>query len=205
MALEPLATPADLAARLGVTVWTDPLVLAQVEANLADASAEIRAIVGQPITRMTSTVELYADRPCRVDLPAWPVVSIASVVRGGIEVDPTAYHVRFRTLRFSVCKGEAVTVTYTHGWEEIPGDLVLWTCVLAASMKSGTEATGALGLTAGVGTKSEAIDDYQVTLSGPESSGGDPATGLTLPESIATRLRNAYGGGGMAYWLEVEE
>jgi hypothetical protein len=204
MALEPLATPAQLAARLGVPAFTGT-ELAQATELLGDASDEIRSAIGQPINRLTSTVTLYADRPCRVDLPAVPVVSIGSVLLDGVEMDPSRYRLVHRTLRcLPVRKGDEVTVTFTHGWEEIPGELVKWTCVLAAAAMAGAEATGSLGLTAGIGSKSEAIDDYQVTLQGPEASGGDPASGLALPERIAARLRAAYGGSGLISWLEVD-
>lgn len=204
MALDPLASPEDLATRLGV----EPYAAAerdQVEALLGDASDELRSILGQPINRMTSTVTLYASRHGRVDLPAFPVVSIGSVELDGVEVDPGCYRVQDKTLHLPmVCRGDEVVVTFTHGWDEIPGELVKWTCVLGAAMKSGVDATGSLGMIAGVGQSSEAIDDYQHTTQGPEASGGDPTSGLTLPQVIVDRLRAAYGGLGLINWIEVE-
>lgn len=204
MALDPLATPDDLSNRLGLDPYTGS-EWDQVEALLGDASDELRSVLGQPVSRMTSTVTLFASRHGRVDLPAFPVVSIGSVELDGVVVDPGCYRVRDKTLHLPmVCRNDEVVVTFTHGWDEIPGELVKWTCVLAAAMKAGVDATGSLGMIAGVGQSSEAIDDYQHTTQGPEASGGEPTSGLTLPPAIADRLRASYGGLGLINWIQEE-
>lgn len=203
MALTPLATAAQLATRLGVPAYTG-LELAQVTELLSDASDEIRSICGAPINRLTSTVTFYADRAGRIEIPAFPVVSVGSVEVNGQALASSAYRVRSRALYLPVCKDDEVTLTFTHGWDPIPGELVKWTCVLAAAARAGVTATDSLGLTAGVGQRSESIDDYQISVSGPEASGGDAATGLTLPPRICDRLRAAYGGSGLIDWLEVD-
>ncbi|MEU7814126.1 hypothetical protein [Pseudonocardia sp. NPDC049154] len=200
MALEPLATPEQLAARLGVTLPDDDPALAQYEELLIDASAEMRSIIGQPLSKMTSTTELWPDRPGRYELPAWPVHEVSAVVVDG---QPVGW---YRTGPRTLCVPRQcgpVTVTFTHGWDPIPDDIVKWTCVLAASSLAAAESTESLGLTAGVSQRSEKIDDYQVSFQTPEAGGGDSAAGLTLPQRIIDRLRAAYGGGGV-HWLEVQ-
>jgi hypothetical protein len=204
MPLTPLATADQLAARLRLAPYAGA-ELDQVEALLLDASSEMRSIIGSPVTRLTSTLTLWPDRPGRVELPVVPVISIASVAVSGVELATTEWTLRYRTLRLptSAGKEDEVTVTLTHGWDPIPDDIVKWTCVLAAAAKAAAD-DGTLGMTAGVVSGSEAIDDYQHSWQGPEASGGDGAAGMTLPPRIADRLRATYGGSGLIDWLEVD-
>lgn len=198
MALEPLATPKQLADRLGVTLPDDDPELAQFDSHLVDASAEIRSVIGQPITKMTSMAELWPVRPGRYDLPAWPVHDIDAVE---VSSAPVAWtKTGPRTISVPDQCGP-ITVTFTHGWDPIPDDIVKWTCVLAASSLAAAEQTESLGLVAGVSQRSEKIDDYAVSYQSPEAGGGDSAAGMTLPQRITDRLRAAYGGGGIE-WLE---
>lgn len=200
MALEPLATAADLAARLKIAVPDDDLVLAQMETHLVDASGELRSAIGQPITRMTSTAELWPERAGFYDIPAWPIVEIAEVK---LEGEAAAWK-RVGPNRISVPRAcGPVEVTFTHGWEPIPEDIVKWTCVLAASSLAAAEQTESLGLVAGISQRSEKIDDYQLSWQTPEAGGGDSASGMTLPIRIAEKLRAQYGGGSI-FWLEVQ-
>ena len=201
--MDPLATAQQLADRLKLPPFEGE-ELAQVQLLLDDASDEIRAIVGQAISRTTSTVVLWADKPGRVDLPAWPVVSVDEVKYNGEVLDPASYRVRYRTLLLPVhCTRAEIEVTYTHGWDPIPNEIVKWTCVLAAAMWNAVRDTGALGMSAGMVQRTEAIDDYQLSWQSAEAAGGDSASGLTLAPRIAERLRATYGGGSVA-WLEVD-
>lgn len=196
MVLAPLTTPERLAAELGVPMWTDPVELAQVNALLASASDEMRAATGgQPLNRMTSTVKLYAEGDGRVRLPAIPVVSVAEVLVDGAAVD---YEVRDQMLYAPVRKDTPVTVTYTHGWDPIPGELVKWTCVLAAASLSGAAETGSLGMTAGINQRSEAIDDYKHSW---QSFPNNPEVGMTLPSRVADRLKATYGADAGIGWV----
>src|SRR5690606_36946179 len=115
--MDPLATAQQLADRLKVPPFGGE-ALGQVQLLLDDASHEIRAIGGQAISRTTSTVVLWADRPGRVVLPAWPVVSVDEVKYNGEVLDPASYRVRYRTLLLPVhCTRAEIEVTYTHGWD----------------------------------------------------------------------------------------
>ena len=58
--MDPLATAQQLADRLKLPPFEGE-ELSQVQLLLDDASDEIRAIVGQAISRVTSTVVLWAD------------------------------------------------------------------------------------------------------------------------------------------------
>lgn len=198
-----LATAADLATALKVDPFTGA-ELAQVDMLLELASGELRSIVGHPISRMTSTVRLWPDRRGQVELPAIPVVDVAEVKINGATLGSSFYKLRWRTLYLPVCRDDVVDITFTHGFDEIPEDLVKWTLVLAQAMRSGVDQTGSLGLTAGVVQRSEAIDDYQVSMQSGEAAGGDGTSGMTLPSRIQEQLRAAYGGGGLIHWLEVD-
>lgn len=198
-----LATADDLATVLKVEPFTG-LEKVQVDKLLDLASGELRSIIGHPISRMTSTVTVWADRRGQLELPAAPVVSVDEVIVEGQTLDPSSYKLRWRTLYLPVCRDDVVEVTFTHGFEEIPEDLVKWTLVLAQAMKAGVDQTDSLGLTAGVVQRSEAIDDYQVSMQSGEAAGGDGTSGMTLPQRIQEQLRAAYGGGGLIHWIEVD-
>ncbi|MFM9703595.1 hypothetical protein [Streptomyces galilaeus] len=134
--LPSLVTVADLAARLGRTLT--PTQELQAQALLDDASSVVRAYVRLDITRATTTDTFTMRRAdpllhrCGgvVTLPQRPVVDIASVsVNGTAMTDwwqddneilvrawawdqPPAAH-----------RPPQVTVTYTHGWDPVPGDI----------------------------------------------------------------------------------
>lgn len=119
--LEPLASAAD-AADYGITVTA---------AGLARASARIRGHVRQRITYGTSTVTLPAsDRR----LPERPVVSVESVVSedGTALVAGTDYELVGD--RIDTARTDRLTVTYTHGLDTLPDDLVELVCTVAARM-----------------------------------------------------------------------
>jgi hypothetical protein len=198
VALPPLATPQQLADQLNVTLWTGS-ELTQVEAFLDGASGELRTLIGQPLSRVVdSTVTLYADGRGAVLLPAFPVVSITSVTVEGTTV--TDYKLRDRTLyRMGAGWGDEVVVTYTHGWDPMPADIVKWTCVLAASFLSAAKSSGALGMTAGVTSRDEHIDDYRLAVSGPSGGGAATDVGMVIPDRVAARLKATYGDGGIGW------
>lgn len=125
--LPPLATIDELATWMQV----DPASL-PVSASLAldTASAIIRAEARQHFTRRSTTVTLYPESVTSwgsvahvrtwVVLPQRPVIEVASVVDD--EGAPVAYKLVRDTLTLErVC--EAVSVTYTHGYAEVPGDV----------------------------------------------------------------------------------
>jgi hypothetical protein len=78
--LTPFATVADLSASLGVAEpATNSVAYSQMESALADASDDLRDIIGQSVNIGTSTVKVMASPGGIVRLPAVPAVSVASV------------------------------------------------------------------------------------------------------------------------------
>lgn len=120
MADAPLATPAD-AVLYGKGTIT--------EASLRTASVRARGYTGQTISAASSTVEATGPR---VQLPQRPVRSITSVT------GPTGAPVRHR-LRGSVLHLDThgdVTVTYEHGYTELPDHLIETLCTIAARIEN---------------------------------------------------------------------
>lgn len=192
MALPPLATAADLAARLKVetpAVGTDQRT--QWDAALADASGHLRDAIGSAVTQLTSTVTLPVVEHGLLELPGGPATSVGDVSVDGAAPLPEAdrWLSDARTLRLSAWRGQSVRVTYTHGWVEVPAELVKWTCVLAAAQLA-SAARGSLGMAGNVA--SVAVDDARVQF---RADGDEP--GVELPERVAVRLRATYGAGGV--------
>lgn len=116
--LPPLATESDLIA------YGYP---SEASAYLARASQRIRAYTRQRITSGTSTVDL--THPFM--LPERPVVSITSIVdQDGTAIDD--YEVHGQMLAFPWPYPERVTVTYSHGYAEVPDTLVELACSIAS-------------------------------------------------------------------------
>lgn len=122
--MTPLATPADLAARMSGTF--DP---AAVDAALTDASATVRAHAGQLFTRVT-TVDLFKVR-CDgiIRLPQRPVNDIIDVTIDGQPID-YAWHGDDRLTVPPLYL--YVTAETDHGYDQIPDDVVAVTCNVAA-------------------------------------------------------------------------
>ncbi len=132
--LPPLATAADLATRLGRT-FTEAETL-RVQALLDDASAVVREFTRQDITRDTTTDTFTMRRAdpvlhrCAglVTLPQRPVIDIESV---SVDGTPTldwwqeGQEVLLRAWTWdrppAANRAPQVTVTYTHGWDPVPG------------------------------------------------------------------------------------
>jgi hypothetical protein len=134
--LPSLVTVADLATRLGRTFT--PQQELQAQALLDDASSVVRAYVRQDITRATTT-DVFTMRRADpllhrcggvVTLPQRPVVDIASVSVDGTATsdwwqEDSDILVRAWTWDHPPAAHRApqVTVTYTHGWDPVPGDI----------------------------------------------------------------------------------
>ncbi len=209
MAGTPLASPSDLCIRLGVeTPEEGTLTHDQLIALLDDASGEMKAVIGQELTRMVSTVHVFPDGTDErrqhgykqimswVMLPATPVNEIIEVVVEGTVVPARDRFHRYHTLFLPhVTYDSEISVTYDHGFDPLPDELVKWTCVLAAATLSAANKTGALGVTAGISQHSMSIDDY---TEGWANYSGYKAPGMSVPPEIGVRLRALYGGGGIS-------
>ncbi|MEG8275772.1 hypothetical protein [Streptomyces sp. AHA2] len=134
--LPPLATVADLATLLGRTFT--PGQELQAQALLDQASSVVRSYVRQDITRATTTDTFTMRRAdavlhrCAgvVTLPQRPVVDIDTVLIDGTATQDWWQDGNDLLLRSwtwdrppAAHRPPQVTVTYTHGFDEVPGDI----------------------------------------------------------------------------------
>lgn len=175
MALDPLATVADLEDRLGKPI-SNPI---QAEAWLRDASALVRRYTRQQFTRVENDViVLRVDRQS-VYLPQRPadkptdivyadgqgVVSVSAWWFNGLDqVDftPPAWLINgpaFNHLR----RPTTVQITYSHGYPEIPDDIVSIVCSAVLRVAA------APGMMPGL--RQGALDDFSFTLGGNLTTG----------------------------------
>ncbi|ELP61730.1 hypothetical protein PV735_11365 [Streptomyces turgidiscabies] len=190
MALAPLATLADLAAR-GLTVAAEEESVA--ETYLDVASTAVREAAGVPISQTTSTVSLEGPATQWLSLPGPPIVSVATVEIDGEAVTDWKLrsHRLWRRSGWSPgCDPSEVDVTQTHGLATVPSDIVDLVCRIAATALADyrSDAEGA-GLAAG-DIRAERIGDYSVTY-------GDAGliTTMELPDYLRERLEARFGGG----------
>ena len=195
MALAPLATAADLVAH-GI----DASDATATAAQLAAASAAIRDAANSAITRQVSTVEMWTSQSRKIDLPAQPVHAVTAVTLDGETLtDGTDYVVRAGALyRYgglwqSPCAEvpSELVVTFEHGLDEVPADIVKLTCDVAGAALQRI-ADGVVG--SNIGREYESIDDYRVGY----ATGEDATVSVTeLPERTKTALRARFGSSGV--------
>jgi hypothetical protein len=192
---EPLATLDDLEARLGRKLDAE-----RAASLLVDASATVRAYAGQQFSAGTSTVRLKAHRG-KVRLPQRPVVAVTavddvdgntlsftwdagdSVIVAGSGGALNAFEIEpFRTGR-----PVWVDVTYDHGFDAVPDDIVAVVCQVAGRAY-GTPSTEA-------GTTQETLGSYSYSTG---SAAGAGPLGL-LPDERAVLDRYRLVGGMATY------
>lgn len=198
MALPPLATVEQLEARLG-----HPVDAVRAAALLDDASAVVRNYTRQTITRVENDRFTVQYSRGRVRLPEKPADEPTLVERAdGSGVIPHVSwwwsglgEVEFYNSTL-IANGpfyrhamRAVTITYSHGYPEVPADIVAVVCQMVARVIDGSVSSP--------GLRSEAIDDYKADLGGGLSSGTIalvPEETRTLDRyksrSSSTKLRN---------------
>lgn len=187
MALDPLATTADLTARKIDT--TDTVLVA---ALLAAASSAVREAAGASISRETFTVKLPTVPGRRLRLPGAPVVSATDVLLDGEPVTDAVLRAGSLWRSCHWQKPDAipseVTVTVTAGLLEVPADVIDLVCNLVAAGL----AHAAEGYEGTPNVAYEDIDDYRVGY-----RQGDEATvsKMELPPATRTMLRRRFGGG----------
>lgn len=183
MALTPLITAADLSAR-GIND-ADPALAADIDS----ASAAIRDAAGCAITQETSTVRLVTEASRRLELPARPVVSVASVTLDDVPV--TDYMLRGSSLWREIAwqapgaVPSVLTVTFTHGYAATPADII----DLACSLVAGAQAERAAGPRRGVAY--ERIDDHQIGYI--QDAAAERVSAFELPERTVAMLRRRFG------------
>ncbi|WP_431772186.1 hypothetical protein [Streptomyces cucumeris] len=189
MALDPLATVADLEVR-GLTIA--PAETAFVQVYLDGASTSVRDAAGAPISQTTSTITLEGTPLQRLHLPGPPVTAVESVELDGEPV--TDWRLRsnalWRAAGWGGCEPSEVTVTYTHGLPVVPADIVDVVCrIVASALVAYRNSTGGEQL-ANRPVIQERIGDYSATYSySPQFSETE------LPDAMRERLRARFGGG----------
>lgn len=124
---------------------------------LERATDAIRGATGQTITRVADDVVTIPGLGRRlIQLPQAPVVSIASVTIDGL---PLIRDLHYEVLEAGVLRRLGcswprgpVVVTYTHGYADVPEDLVRLCAAIADRFLDGT---------AGVKSESETVGDRQ--------------------------------------------
>jgi len=184
MALAPLATAADLDVK-GVDVSNVALIAFMLDV----ASSVIREAAGNSISQATSTVSILAPRGRWLSLPG-PVTAVTAVVVDGVAT--TDYRLAggmlWRSTGWAQSEPVEVTVTFTHGYAEVPADIVNLCVDLA---KLGIEAASQPAVAAGVASTSYTIDDYTERLDYAE----DARTLMELPDVTKAWLASRFGGG----------
>jgi hypothetical protein len=191
VALDPLATVADLEAR-GLTI--EPGEETVVETFLAEASAAVREAAGVPISQTTSTVALEGpDNSQWLTLPGPPIISVATVAIDGETVTDWKLrsHQLWRAAGWSpTCEPSEVTVTQTHGLPVVDADIVGLVCRIAAAVLVHYRAQPDGEGLAAKDVRAERIGDYSVTY-------GDSGriTDIELPDYLREQLAARFGGG----------
>lgn len=200
--VDPLASKADLVARLGrdLTCAED----ARLAALLADASALVRAYTGQDFAFTQDDVVTVRAQAGMIRLPKRPVVAVSSVVAVGgngqpdvplvdwwwdgldlVRVGAGEYVINLPEQWWDDEDGYPGTfrVTYSHGWAEVPPDVVAVVCSMV--LRTLTAPTTVGGIT------SETIGPYSYRL---ESPGVGTAVSLTDAErKTLARYRRTVG------------
>lgn len=163
----------DLETFLGVDIaGSDPV---RGDALLEMATAVIKAYVGHNIVTTTETVTVNGSGTATLFLPGRPVTAVSAVTVDGEALENTAdlWYWDWHEAGFVTRIGgwwpydnRNVVITYTYGFEDVPGD-VRYVCVQVA----------ARGWQNPLGLRSETIGGYSYSLAIPAS--GTPQ-GLTL-------------------------
>jgi hypothetical protein len=146
---------------------------------LADASAAVRAYTGQTISAATTTARTRV-RWGEARLSQRPVTTVdeAAAVDGtvltGWEWDGLD--------RLTGLTDDVVDITYTHGWEPVPDDVIGVVCAIAARSLPGD---------ADPGIVSEAIAGYSYTRGSVTAAG--PWGMFTQEQQILDRYRRPGG------------
>lgn len=185
MALAPLATAAELDLK-GVDVSNGLLV----DLMLNAASWIIREAAGSVISQVTSTIKVPAPSGRSLPLPG-PVAEVTAVLVDGEAV--TDWKLVTGTLWRACgwqpwCEPVEVQITLTHGYAEVPADIVNLCADLA---KLGIEAARKESTPANVVAVSYSIDDYTERLQYSEQA----RTAMELPDVTKAWLAQRFGSG----------
>lgn len=170
------ASVTDVVDFLQVDISTDSQI-ASAERALTAASAAIRNYTKQTIEQVADDEVTFDGKGgARLYLPQLPVVSVSKVVEDGETlVDGTdyklgAYGILHRLEGNEWAEGlQNITVTYTHGYETIPDDIVdVCTRAAARAYQLGLRSAEDAGVP---GVASKQLGDFAVTYAS-EAGGG---------------------------------
>lgn len=185
MALPPLADAAVLVLK-GVDVSNGPLVDLMLNAS----SWIIREAAGHVISQITSTISIPAPDDRWLPVPG-PVASVTSVLVDGVEVTDWKL-IGGRLWRRcgwqERCEPVEAQVTLTHGYLEVPADIVNLCADLA---KLGIQAASQEATPANVVSVSYTIDDYTERI----QYSADARTAMELPDVTKAWLAQRFGAG----------
>lgn len=189
MAVDSLASVADLS-RYGVDTSQPELV----EQLLAAASDSVRDAAGSVISRTESTITLGSGPGVSLMLPAGPVLGVSEVQVEGVVVNDwkLVSGQLWRSCGWQPRHGlpNVIQVTYEHGYDPVPADVVHLVCLLVSSALAGIED----GFESKSNLAYESIDDYRIGY----QQGSDSSTSvMELPERTRRWLRDRFGGGGV--------
>lgn len=178
MTMDLLATVADLE-KLLQNPGIDPDTATML---LEIATGIIQNTTGQLIVQGTSSPVLTGEDSLWLDLPQWPVQSVASVVMDGVTITDWVLRKQklWRWLGWQApnYRPSTITVTYAHGYQ--PGSrqlqLARGACLSLAQA----------GYVNPSGVSSEAIDDYRVTYA-------DAIGRMRLGDNLRDALVESYG------------
>jgi hypothetical protein len=178
------ATVENMAAFLQVPI-TSADEVAAAERALTEATAAIRNYTGQHLSQVAGDVVTLDGRGNRLLLPELPVTGVASVVEDGETLTVTtdyklgAHGILHRINRRWASGVQNVVVTYSHGYDELPDDIVnICTRAACRAYQAGLTATETEGA---IGIQAKSLGDYSVQF-GAESvvEGSMGASGVRL-------------------------
>lgn len=191
---EPLATSDDVQERLGRALTSEEA--AKIDALLTDASSSVIAYSGQTFAATTTTA-LLPIRNRGVRLPQRPVTAVASAVDQfgnslpfiwitGDSLVTLASSTWINAFELNILpwtRISKVNVTYTHGWDPIPDDVIGVVCQIVG------RALGTPSIEAGI--TSESIAGYSYTQGA--AAGAGPFGMLPDEKRILDRYRSLAG------------
>lgn len=199
MANPSLATVADLELVLQQSIEGEAR-LAAAEFGLMAVSAAVRNYTGQYLSRVVADI-ITLD--CRggplLFLPELPVISVSSVVENGVALVVTTDYkliangilVRRPAWWRWYADIQAITVTYTHGFDPIPDDIVAVVARAASRLyQAGLRAEDTEGI---LGVASKSLGDFSVSYAAEAGAaegmmGASGARLLTLSEKELLNL-----------------
>ena len=145
-----LASRDDLATALQRVIPAEENGFADQQLELA--SGYVQAYTGQSFVYSATTTVVLRPRGRIVLLPELPVLSVSAVSVDGAEVEDWVLEPD-GIIRFVTSPANLVTVSYSHGWQTVPADVVAVVAQMAAGMVNAPSDN----------VRSQAIDTFSVS------------------------------------------